>query len=44
MNYDAIFAGALATLHEEQRYRVSANLDRTCKTASDQRSAARKGK
>ena len=28
MNYDAIFAGALATLHEERRYRVFADLER----------------
>jgi 5-aminolevulinate synthase len=28
MNYDAIFAGALATLHDERRYRVFADLER----------------
>src|SRR5687767_3339975 len=28
MNYDAIFAGALATLHNERRYRVFADLER----------------
>jgi 5-aminolevulinate synthase len=28
MNYNAIFAGALATLHEERRYRVFADLER----------------
>src|SRR5204862_6082337 len=28
MNYDAIFAGALATLREERRYRAFADLER----------------
>ena len=28
MNYDAIFANALKTLHEERRYRVFADLER----------------
>jgi 5-aminolevulinate synthase len=28
MNYDAIFAGALQTLHDERRYRVFADLER----------------
>jgi 5-aminolevulinate synthase len=28
MNYDAFFAGALATLHDERRYRVFADLER----------------
>src|SRR5436309_12696252 len=28
MNYDAIFADALATLHDERRYRVFADLER----------------
>jgi len=28
MNYDAFFANALATLHEERRYRVFADLER----------------